>query len=106
MNAIKNEESRHLLQDEHLSRVWRTPPIKSQRHAMSDIFFYFFFYYNTLYIYYIIMSTDKLKCVLESHYKIPLPILQILMGNLPQVSSSIEDVTEEETQKTKDDVGK
>lgn len=40
-------------------------------------------------------STKKLKCLLEEHYKIPIPILSILMGNLPQVSSTIKDVTDE-----------
>ncbi|KAI9360957.1 Rab3 GTPase-activating protein regulatory subunit N-terminus-domain-containing protein [Pilaira anomala] len=40
-------------------------------------------------------ATKKIKCVLEPHYRIPPPILMILMGNLPQVSSSIEDVTDE-----------
>jgi hypothetical protein len=40
-------------------------------------------------------TTKKIKCVLEAHYRIPSPILMILMGNLPQVSSSIEDVTDE-----------
>lgn len=32
---------------------------------------------------------------MEAHYRIPPPVLMILMGNLPQVSSSIEDVTDE-----------
>lgn len=41
------------------------------------------------------MSLKKLKCVLDEHYRIPSPILLILMGNLPQASSSIEDVTDE-----------
>ncbi|GAA5811393.1 hypothetical protein MFLAVUS_004828 [Mucor flavus] len=40
-------------------------------------------------------GTKKIKCVLEAHYRIPPPVLMILMGNLPQVSSSIEDVTDE-----------
>lgn len=40
-------------------------------------------------------NTKRIKCVLEAHYRIPPPILMILMGNLPQVSSSIEDVTDE-----------
>lgn len=40
-------------------------------------------------------TAKKIKCVLEAHYRIPSPILMILMGNLPQVSSSIEDVTDE-----------
>lgn len=40
-------------------------------------------------------GTKKIKCVLEAHYRIPPPVLMILMGNLPQVSSSIEDITDE-----------
>jgi hypothetical protein len=39
--------------------------------------------------------SKKIKCILEAHYRIPSPVLMILMGNLPQVSSSIEDVTDE-----------
>jgi hypothetical protein len=37
----------------------------------------------------------KVKCILEAHYRIPSPVLMILMGNMPQASSSIEDVTDE-----------
>ncbi|KAI7891097.1 Rab3 GTPase-activating protein regulatory subunit N-terminus-domain-containing protein [Mucor mucedo] len=40
-------------------------------------------------------TTKRLKCLLEEHYKIPFPILSILVGNLPQVSSAIKDVTDE-----------
>ncbi|KAI9277015.1 Rab3 GTPase-activating protein regulatory subunit N-terminus-domain-containing protein [Phascolomyces articulosus] len=35
------------------------------------------------------------KCILAPHYRIPPPILSILVGRLPQVSTIIEDVTEE-----------
>ncbi|KAI7849297.1 Rab3 GTPase-activating protein regulatory subunit N-terminus-domain-containing protein [Circinella umbellata] len=37
------------------------------------------------------------KCILTPHYRIPPPILSILVGRLPQVSTIIEDVTEEAT---------
>ena len=37
------------------------------------------------------------KCVLAPNYRIPPPILSILVGRLPQVSTIIEDVTEEAT---------
>lgn len=40
-------------------------------------------------------NTKRIKCVLEAHFRIPPPVLMILMGNLPQVSSPIEDVTDE-----------
>ena len=40
-------------------------------------------------------NTRRIKAVLEAHYRIPPPILMILMGNIPQASSSIEDVTDE-----------
>ncbi|KAI8643791.1 Rab3 GTPase-activating protein regulatory subunit N-terminus-domain-containing protein [Parasitella parasitica] len=46
----------------------------------------------------------RIKCILDAHYRIPPPILMILMGNVPQASSSIEDVTDEsaeESQTTK-----
>ncbi|KAI8361824.1 Rab3 GTPase-activating protein regulatory subunit N-terminus-domain-containing protein [Choanephora cucurbitarum] len=41
------------------------------------------------------MSSTRIKSILEPHYRIPQPILSILVGNLPQVSSAIEDVTDE-----------
>ncbi|KAG0763735.1 hypothetical protein G6F57_006162 [Rhizopus arrhizus] len=40
-------------------------------------------------------TTNEIKCKLQRHYKIPIPILEILVGNLPQVSSSIKEVIEE-----------
>lgn len=35
------------------------------------------------------------KCVLTPHHRIPKPILSILVGRLPQVSTTIEDVTDD-----------
>ncbi|KAF7730667.1 Rab3 GTPase-activating protein non-catalytic subunit [Apophysomyces ossiformis] len=46
----------------------------------------------------------KLKCTLESHYHVPNPILSLLMGRLPQVSSSNEDISSKSD--IKDDQGK
>lgn len=45
-------------------------------------------------------SNKRIKCILDAHYRIPPPILMILMGNVPQVSSSIEDVTDESTEES------
>ncbi|CEG81763.1 hypothetical protein RMATCC62417_15922 [Rhizopus microsporus] len=45
----------------------------------------------------------KIKCILESHHKIPIPILEILVGNLPQVSSTIKEVVEEVVEEPKEE---
>lgn len=45
-------------------------------------------------------STKRIKCILDAHYRIPPPILMILMGNVPPASSSIEDVTDESTEES------
>ncbi|KAF1799965.1 Rab3 GTPase-activating protein regulatory subunit N-terminus-domain-containing protein [Mucor lusitanicus] len=45
-------------------------------------------------------ASKRIKCILDAHYRIPPPILMILMGNVPQASSSIEDVTDESTEES------
>jgi hypothetical protein len=45
-------------------------------------------------------STKRIKCILDAHYRIPPPILMILMGNVPPASNSIEDVTDESTEES------
>jgi hypothetical protein len=49
-------------------------------------------------------TTNEIKCRLQRHYKIPIPILEILVGNLPQVSSSIK-VIEETLDDQKEETG-
>ncbi|KAG1474107.1 hypothetical protein G6F56_000553 [Rhizopus delemar] len=47
---------------------------------------------------------NEIKCKLQRHHKIPVPILEILVGNLPQVSSSsIKEVTEETLDDSKEE---
>lgn len=49
---------------------------------------------------------NEIKCKLQRHHKIPVPILEILVGNLPQVSSSsIKEVTEETLDDSKEETG-
>ncbi|CEP13308.1 hypothetical protein [Parasitella parasitica] len=45
-------------------------------------------------------SNDDFRAMLLSSKKIPPPVLMILMGNIPQASSSIEDVTDESTEES------
>lgn len=41
--------------------------------------------------------TKKFKCVLAPHHNIPQPILSILVGRIPKVSTVIQDVSEQTT---------
>ena len=44
-----------------------------------------------------LVMTKNFKCVLAPHHNIPQPILSILVGRIPKVSTVIQDVSEQST---------